>query len=87
MYLGTAALERWALNAAAAVFVVSDELKAQVVQQGVHEERVVVIPNGADPARFTPELRSNSTLGDLPDDAVVVGYLGSFSSWHDIRPC
>lgn len=84
IYPGTRALERWALNAAAAIFVVSEELKDQLAAEGVRRERIAVIPNGADPRQFDPQLRAAGPPLAIPDDAVVVGYLGSFSSWHDV---
>ena len=85
LYPGTRALEAWALNSSAAIFVVSEELKNQLVDEGAHRDRIAVIPNGADPTRFDPRLRTERPIGDLPDEATVVGYLGSFSTWHDVE--
>lgn len=82
VYPGTIALERAVFHAAAAVFVVSDELRAELVRDGVDARRVAVIPNGADPGRFRPEAR-DAAIVDLPSSCVVVGFLGSFSRWHD----
>lgn len=84
LYPGTRALEALALNSATAIFVVSEELKNQLVDEGAHRDRIAVIPNGADPTRFDPRLRTERPIGDLPEHAAVVGYLGSFSSWHDV---
>lgn len=84
LYPGTQALERWAMNAAAATFVVSQELRDQLAVAGICRERIAVIPNGADPRQFGPALRTAIPPLPIPEDAVVVGYLGSFSSWHDV---
>src|SRR5262249_10090690 len=86
VYPGTRPLERWTLNAASAVFVVSDELRLELEKEGVDGgASIAVIPNGADPDRFHPDVVPDPLRGAIADDAAVVGFLGSFSSWHDIE--
>jgi glycosyltransferase involved in cell wall biosynthesis len=84
LYPGTGALERWALAAADGLFAVSEELRRELVGQGLDAERITVIPNGADPDRFRPRAEGDAAAIPLPADAVVVGFLGSFSAWHDV---
>ena len=67
-----------------ALLVVSEELRAMAVEQGVAPERVHVLPNGVDAERFTPSpqaaarVRTELGLGAGP----VIGFVGSLKAWH-----
>jgi glycosyltransferase involved in cell wall biosynthesis len=73
-------LEAWKLRAADAVTVVSSSLKQYLTARyGIAADKIVVVPNGADVDAFRPDV--------APDAAVVtggpvVGFVGSFQSWH-----
>ena len=86
MYPLTHVLERSVLRRADRVFTVSGTLKRMLVDDGVDGDRIAVIPNGADPLKFRPDIdgqpvRDRYGLGRAP----VIGYLGSFGKWHDIE--
>jgi glycosyltransferase involved in cell wall biosynthesis len=70
-----------------AVIVVSTPLKQYLVEQGVAADRIVVMPNGADPARFRPDAESAARVRashGIPQDAVVAGFSGILRPWHGV---
>ena len=81
--LGLPRLARWAerfvWRSADKVLAVTGVLKAMIAAAGVPEERIEVVPNGIDPARFA----------DLPQrpaaaDKVVLGFVGFVREWHGL---
>jgi glycosyltransferase involved in cell wall biosynthesis len=79
-------LEISVLNSSDGLIVVSDQLKQILIDNGTLERRITVNPNGADPAVFHPDICSSDMRRQLGlDGAIVVGYLGSFAKWHDLK--
>jgi glycosyltransferase involved in cell wall biosynthesis len=87
--LALPALARWAegsaWRAADVVAPVTEALADHVRRAGVASDRIVVIPNGIDPARFGPEhdgkaVRARHGLGDR----VVLGFTGFMRPWHGL---
>ena len=81
--LGLPRLARWAARfvwrSADRVLAVTGVLKATIAAAGVPQERIEVVPNGIDPARFA----------DLPQrpvaaDKVVLGFVGFVREWHGL---
>jgi glycosyltransferase involved in cell wall biosynthesis len=70
-----------AFCAASTVVVVSRAIVPYVEQYGGRRERVHVVPNGVDPARFPSHLEP-SVRGS--DDTFTVGFLGSLKPWHGV---
>jgi glycosyltransferase involved in cell wall biosynthesis len=66
-----------------ALAVVSDELAVYVTQHGATADRVHVIRNAVDIARFHPGVRPARFPG-IPDAAFVVGFSGSLKAWHGL---
>jgi len=74
-------LERWLMDRAAAVVVVTEPMRRRVIAKGVAPDRVLVIPNGVDTAQYhaapapvpIPALERKS-------DEFIVGYLGNFGA-------
>jgi glycosyltransferase involved in cell wall biosynthesis len=65
------------------VLVVSKELKKFVISCDVAEEKIEVLPNAVDPARFSKELhgkriRTQYRLGEK----MIIGFVGSLKPWH-----
>jgi glycosyltransferase involved in cell wall biosynthesis len=72
------------------IVVVSQPLREELVARGVPAEKVLVNPNGVDPDRYSPTrftpgetAATRAELG-VPDGAVVVGFVGTFSPWHGV---
>ena len=70
---------RWLYRACRAVHTVSHPMRAELLALGFPPEKISVIPNGVDPARFAPGDRraARRALG-LPEDAVCIGIIGRF---------
>lgn len=74
---------RRAFGSANKLVAVSREVANYAIANGADSDRVAVIPNGIDPARFRPD---GPTLpvggsGSLP----IVGFAGSFKPWHGLE--
>ncbi len=81
-------LELRDLRSASLVVVVSDVLRAQLVDAGIDAARVLVAPNGVDVERLEPyrahppsHWRAQLGLAEAP----TVGFVGSFGLWHGVR--
>jgi glycosyltransferase involved in cell wall biosynthesis len=78
--------ERWTLNHADAIIVVSSALKDHVLQLGVSAVKIHVIPNGVNPAVFYPDksdplVRKKLNLNGGP----VLGFVGGLRPWHGVE--
>lgn len=72
-------LDRWIFRRATAIAAVSSYLRDELVREfGVAPERVLVVPNAADPRIFVPLPRLDDS-GDF-----TIGFVGSFFPWHGI---
>jgi len=81
-----AAIEGMLLRGADRVACVSNAIVDWVRALGVPSERVLLLPNAADPERF-PAAESAPTRGERPAewrDAFVVGFTGSLKPWHGL---
>lgn len=79
-------MERTAFSRADRLVLVSEALVPTVLALGGDRDRTVVNPNGVAVERFDPASRGEavrSSLG-LPPDAVVCGFLGTFTRWHGV---
>jgi len=68
--------EQEILRRATILLAVSSEVARWLKQEGVSPERVRVRPNGVDPQRFHPGLRTRD------DDTFVLGFHGRLRPWH-----
>jgi glycosyltransferase involved in cell wall biosynthesis len=80
--------EQSCLHHAHLVVTVSEPLRRDLIARGIEAERIVVHPNGFDPARFDPSCfdassraATRTSLG-IPPDAVVATFVGTFGPWH-----
>jgi glycosyltransferase involved in cell wall biosynthesis len=79
-------LDRYLLNRANKIFVVSTLLKDYLV---THEycqfQNIAVIENGVDIDRFDPVLSGLTVRQQYQlNDSVVIGFVGSFKIWHGV---
>jgi glycosyltransferase involved in cell wall biosynthesis len=77
VYPFTRQLERAVLRRADRVFGVSTTLKRLLVEDGLDPERIAVVPNGADPEKFSPAVSSTHVRRRYGLGRTVVGFLGS----------
>jgi glycosyltransferase involved in cell wall biosynthesis len=90
LVLGADALfvERVALSQADLIVTVSDALAHDLLERGIQKGRILVYPNCVDPAVFNSarfgeaELRALRKQHNIPTDAFVVGFIGTFGQWH-----
>ena len=74
--------ERAVLRSAAAIIVVAEASRDELVARGIEAERILINPNGVDANRFAPGggTSERRTLG--LEAAEVIGFVGSFGPWH-----
>lgn len=65
---------------ATAIITVSDPVAHWTRARSSHPERVHVVPNGVDPARFVP-----SEHPDRPMRPVTIGFVGTLKPWHGVE--
>ena len=62
----------------------ADAFRKELLSRGVNENRILIIPNGVDPDRFTPSITGKDIREKLGigEQEVVVSFVGSFGPWH-----
>jgi len=79
------AAERFVFRRARLIVAVSSVLRDAVVAGGVPADRVITLPNAADPERFRPEISGAAVRARHGlDGARVVGFTGAFFPWHGV---
>lgn len=75
--------ERYVLEAADKVIVVTDVLRRHFEQTGIDTRRFEVMHNGIDPQQFHPEVDARPIRAryDLKDNCVI-GFVGWMRQWH-----
>jgi glycosyltransferase involved in cell wall biosynthesis len=82
--------ERIALTQADLIVTVSDQLVRELRERGIPNERILIYPNCVDPSVFDParfdrnDLKSLRAQHNIPADAKVVGFIGTFGQWHGV---
>jgi glycosyltransferase involved in cell wall biosynthesis len=79
--------EEVSLRCAARIIVVSEALRAELVERGIPADQIRVNPNAVDPDFFYPGpgREEGRTELDIKTDEVLIGFAGSFSLWHGIQ--
>jgi colanic acid biosynthesis glycosyl transferase WcaI len=80
-------MERWIYRAADRVVVISEGFRQNLLGKGVRAEKVVVVPNWADPETIQPSTRENAFRRDhsRPGEFVVL-YSGGLSHNSHLEP-
>jgi len=81
-------LEKRKISDADFVVVESGVLKHQLANEGADPGRTIVAHNAVDPTEFTRDSAARTAVRreiEVVDDAVLVGYLGSYAFYHDAR--
>lgn len=75
------ALDRFVFERAAGLTVVSSELRRHLIQvYGVAPQKIILVPNAADPEVFDPARIAASRFSA----GKVIGFVGGFYPWHGL---
>lgn len=77
-------IERCVLAHADLVVGNAEAFRPELISKGVEKKRVLIVPNGVDPERFTPSVSGKTvrqSLGAKEED-IIVSFVGSFGPWH-----
>jgi len=74
-------IQKYNIENAALIVVVSDVLKNNLLDIGVPEKKILVNYNGVDPNKFSPDVKSAI---DSSKKRIVIGFSGTFGRWHGI---
>jgi glycosyltransferase involved in cell wall biosynthesis len=76
-------IEMLNLTAADVIVVVSRAMADELASRGVPREKILVNPNGVEPAIYSPEVDGSSVRERYAlGDTIVVGFIGTFGPWH-----
>jgi glycosyltransferase involved in cell wall biosynthesis len=79
------AAERFVFRRARLIVAVSSVLRDAIVAGGIPADRVLTLPNAADPDRFRPEISGEAVRERYGlRGARVVGFTGAFFPWHGV---
>lgn len=85
MYRYIARMETDAARAADRVIAITEGLRTELVDRGVPEDRITVVPNGVDTRRFVPVPRDAGLAERLGvTGRTVIGYVGSMLDYEGI---
>lgn len=78
--------ERWICSNSTKTIVVSTVMKEILMREGVPAEKLIVMTNGIDPAKFSPAIDGTSIREkyDL-NGQTVIGFVGWFRQWHGLE--
>ena len=80
-----ASLEAGAARQADRVLTLNIPMKRELVERGVAEDRIVIVPNGIDPGAFSPQSPDRDLFGQLGfRPAPTIGYIGSFINYEGL---
>lgn len=82
----TCIIEKYNLEKATLIVVVSEPLKENLIQTGVPGKKILVNPNGVDPEKFSDRISSDTIRKKyrITRDKLVFGFIGTFGQWHGI---
>jgi glycosyltransferase involved in cell wall biosynthesis len=80
---GAREFEKIAFEQASRIVVNSSELRGQMIEAGVDDEKLHVVINGVHLDEFSDE--GEIRRPELPEGSVVVGFVGSLKPWHGIE--
>lgn len=90
LYYVVKKIEDFNLRNAFLIIAVSQPLKIDLVKLGIPEEKILVIPNGVDIEKFSPEITKSEECKELRQklnigpQEISIGFSGNFGIWHGI---
>ncbi|MFF2824134.1 glycosyltransferase [Arthrobacter koreensis] len=86
MYRMISRMEADAAKGATRVLTITNALKEELIRRGVDGEKILVVPNGVDTARFSPLTRDEDLAERLHlQDKTVIGYIGSVLDYEGLE--
>lgn len=74
------AVDRWIFGSATLLTPVSTALKEELMRDfGIPDEKILMLPNAADPAKFVPPANAREGSGKK-----TIGFVGGFYPWHGL---
>lgn len=79
-------LEQKVLTESDQVIVVSDALRQFAQALGVDPQRILTLPNGVDPEKFSPDVADGQSVRQhyKLDGKDVIGFIGTLKPWHGV---
>jgi glycosyltransferase involved in cell wall biosynthesis len=78
-------MERIICNSATRVIVVSGPLRRIMIENGVHDSKLYLMPNGVNLGRFKADGGKGLAESLGIRDRVVIGFVGWFRRWHGLE--
>jgi glycosyltransferase involved in cell wall biosynthesis len=79
----SSAIELLNLRAAHVIVVVSRAMRDELLHRGIDGGKILINPNGVDPARYSPGVRGSGVRTRLGlAEKTVIGFIGTFGPWH-----
>ena len=76
-------LEMFLYRKAAMIVSVTNAFKAELVERGIEEKKIVVVRNGVDKNQYRPTIKNAELLTELrATDCFIVGYIGTHGMAH-----
>lgn len=76
-------IEKYNLNSATRIVVVSDALKSILLKFGVDEKKIIVNPNGIDERKYNPQIKCDDVKQKYNlENKIIIGFIGTFGQWH-----
>lgn len=77
------AIEKYNLDSASYIVVVSDALKDILLKFGVSKDKIIVNPNGINENKYNPKVGCDEVRQkyDL-ENKIIIGFIGTFGQWH-----
>lgn len=80
-----ARIEKWVLEDADGLIVVSNYLKEHLESMGIDKNKIIVLTNAANPEVFNPQISSSVIRNKSNmDGKIVIGFAGGFYPWHGL---
>ncbi|GAB5450510.1 MAG: hypothetical protein Hals2KO_08380 [Halioglobus sp.] len=85
-YRLTRAMETWALKRADAVTCICEGIRADLVKRGIPAEKITIVPNAVDAARFQPVGEPNRDIVSryALEGKKVIAFIGSFYAYEGL---
>lgn len=69
-----------------AVITICQGLKDNLIQRGIKEDKIFVMPNGVDTAKFIPQQKDKELIEEYQlQEKIVLGFIGSFYKFEGLE--